>query len=130
MRGPERISLHILDRDHIVWAAERCERPGDHQHALAGSIRVLCRMGELRAPDTDDDLVARPCEFLKNGLVTVVVGLEPAHIKSALHFFSPALATLAAKAPAVNPASMLTTAMTEHDWSMLASAARPSPMYP
>ena len=59
MRRPECIALNILDGDYIIRTPEGSECPGDHQHALARSIRVLGRMGELRAPDTNDDLVAR-----------------------------------------------------------------------
>ena len=55
--------------------------------------------------------------------MAVVVRLEPAYVKSAFHDIFPAFAILAAKAPAVNPASILTTAITEQDWSILARAA-------
>jgi hypothetical protein len=87
-------------------------------------------MAHLGTPDTNHDLVDIPGNLAENLLMTIMVWLEPPDIECPAHFDTTIFAILAAKAPAVNPESMLTTAMTEQDWSILARAALPWPIYP
>jgi hypothetical protein len=125
---PESVSPDIFDGDNIERAAKGCKCAGDHQYPFASGKRVISKVRELRTPYSYNDLIHFISDMFKDRLVPVMVRLKPSDIKSPSHDFPPIAAIRAANAPAVKPASMFTTAITEQDWSILASAARPSPM--
>src|SRR5512136_704634 len=130
MGDPEGVPLDVLDGDDVQGPVEGGEGAGDHEDPFPRGEGILELVGELRAPHADDDLVHLTRHPLEHRLVAVVVRLEPSDVEPPGHSPATMAAIRAAKAPAVKPASMFTTARTEQDWSMEARAALPSPMYP
>lgn len=123
---PEGVSLDILQGNNIDGDSDVFEGAADHEHPFTCGERVAEVVADFGAADTDDEFVDLVGDAFDDGSVTVVIRLESSDVEAAFHCFLPMSAAVrAATAPAVNPASMLTTVIAAQDWSMEARAASP-----